>query len=116
VKRDTGVMGDPLAFISEDGWPYPDDDDVAEQLEPIDLRSETDDDLVALHALRRDVVLDLSATERAVIARRFGFDGQPPSTLTELHDQLGLSRREIREVLLEGLTKLRAQMSGYESF
>jgi DNA-directed RNA polymerase sigma subunit (sigma70/sigma32) len=102
--------------MSEDGWPYPDDDDVDEQLEPIDLRSEADDDMVALHALRRDAVLDLTSTERAVIARRFGFDGQPPSTLTELHDQLGLSRREIREILLDGLTKLRSQMSGYETF
>ena len=108
-------MGDALSFMSEDGWPYPDDDDVAEQLEPIDLRAEADDDLVALHALRRDMVLDLTSTERTVIARRFGFDGQPPSTLTELHDQLGLSRREIREILLGGLTKLRSQMSGFET-
>jgi DNA-directed RNA polymerase sigma subunit (sigma70/sigma32) len=110
VKRDTDCMGDPLSFMSEDGWPYPDDDDVDEQFEPIDLRAEADDDLVALHALSRRAVFDLSSTERTVIARRFGFDGQPPSTLSELHAQLGLSRREIREVLLEGITKLRTQL------
>lgn len=103
-------MGDPLSFMSEDGWPYPDDDDVAEQVEPVDLRYETDDDLVALHALPRHVVLDLTDTERAVIVRRFGFDGQPPCSLTEIHDQLGMSRREIREILLGSITKLRTEL------
>jgi hypothetical protein len=44
-------MGDPFDFISEDGWPYRDDGDDAEQLEPSDLRSDPDEDLVALHAL-----------------------------------------------------------------
>ena len=58
----------------------------------------------------RHAVLDLTSTERTVIARRFGFDGQPPSNLSQLHDQLGMSRREIREILLHGLTKLRGQM------
>jgi len=106
-------MGDPLSFMSEDGWPYPDDDDVAEQLEPVDLLSEADEDLVALHAIPRHVVLDLTSTERTVISLRFGFDGRPPCSLSELHDQLGLSRREIREVLLDGLTKLRTQMTTF---
>jgi DNA-directed RNA polymerase sigma subunit (sigma70/sigma32) len=104
-------MGDPLSFMSEDGWPYPDDDDVAEQLEPIDLRSETDDDLVALHALPRRVFAELTPAERILIARRFGFDGQPPATLSDLHDQLGMSRREIRLSLLDGITKLRSHLS-----
>lgn len=105
------TMGDPLAFMSEDGWPYPDDDDVDEQFEPIDLRAETDDDLVALHALPRHVVLDLTSTERTVIALRYGFDGRRPSTLSELHRELGMTRREIREALLDGLTKLRTNMT-----
>ncbi|HEY3141165.1 MAG TPA: sigma factor-like helix-turn-helix DNA-binding protein [Acidimicrobiales bacterium] len=107
-------MGDAftaLSFMSEDGWPYPDDDDVAEQLEPIDLRSEADDDLLALHALPRRALADLTSAERLVIARRFGFDGQPPGTLNQLHRQLGMSRREIRHTLLEGLTKLRTQLA-----
>lgn len=106
-------MGDPLSFMSEDGWPYPDDDDLAvdEQFEPIDLRSEADDDLVALHALPRRALADLTSAERILIARRFGLDGQPPCTLAELHDQLGMSRREIRLTLLEGITKLRTQLA-----
>jgi DNA-directed RNA polymerase sigma subunit (sigma70/sigma32) len=104
-------MGDPLSFMNEDGWPYPDDDDVDEQLEPIDLRAEADDDMVALHALPRNVVLDLTSTERTVIALRFGFDGRRPSTLSEMHDQLGMSRSEIRAVLVDGITKLRTQIT-----
>lgn len=103
-------MGDPLSFMSEDGWPYPDDDDIAEPLEPSDLRYEADDDLVALHALRRDAVLGLTPTERAVIVQRFGFDGHPPRSLQEIHDALALPRREIRQNLLTGVTKLRSQL------
>lgn len=107
-------MGEPLSFLSEDGWPYPDDDDADEPSEPVDLRYVADDDLVALHALRRDAVVDLTETERAVIACRFGFDG-PPRTLAQLHEhlhsRLGLSRQEIRVSLIEGLGKLRAHLN-----
>jgi DNA-directed RNA polymerase sigma subunit (sigma70/sigma32) len=108
-------MGDAfsaLSFMSEDGWPYPDDDDVAEQLEPIDLRSEADDDLVALHCLSRRALAGLTSAERWVIARRFGLDGQPPSSLNQLHAELGMSHREVRSTLLEGLTKLRTHLTG----
>jgi DNA-directed RNA polymerase sigma subunit (sigma70/sigma32) len=104
-------MGDPLSFMSEDGWPYPDDDGVAEPVEPVDQRFEVDHDLVALHALPRRAFDELSPAERILITRRFGFDGQPPCTLAELHDQLGMSRREIRVTLLHGITKLRSHLA-----
>jgi DNA-directed RNA polymerase sigma subunit (sigma70/sigma32) len=100
-------MGDPLDFISEDGWPYPDEDDDAEQLEPVDLRSDADDDLVALHALPPQALTLLSDVEREVVTARFGLDGQEPRTLRELHEQLGLSRERIRQALSDGLDKLR---------
>lgn len=106
------TMGDdPLSFLSEDGWPYPDDDDLEEQLEPIDLRSEADDDLVSLHALRHDAVIDLTRAERVVIAYRFGFDGHPPRTLAQLHEHLGMSHEEIRVSLVQGLDKLRSRLN-----
>jgi DNA-directed RNA polymerase sigma subunit (sigma70/sigma32) len=104
-------MGDALSFMSEDGWPYPDDDDVVEQLEPIDLRAEADDDVVALHALPRRAFAELSPAERIVIVRRFGFDGEPPHTLSELQDQLDLPREEIRLILSDGLEKLRLHLT-----
>lgn len=108
-------MGDPLSFISDDGWAYPDDDEVEEPTEPIDLTAEADDDLVALHALPREAVIDLTQAERAAIAGRFGFDGHAPRTLAQLHDHLrremGMSRREIDLSLAEGLAKLRSRLT-----
>lgn len=108
-------MGDPLSFINEDGWAYPDDDEVDEPLEPIDLTTEADDDLVALHALPREAVIDLTDAERAAVAGRFGFDGHAPRTLAQLHDHLrqemGLSRNEIDLSLAGGLAKLRSRLT-----
>lgn len=100
-------MGDPFDFISEDGWPYRDDGDDAEQLEPIDLRSDADDDLVALHALPAHALTGLTPVERMVVSARFGLDGLRPRTMQELHDELGLSRDRVRHVLADGLGKLR---------
>jgi DNA-directed RNA polymerase sigma subunit (sigma70/sigma32) len=107
-------MGDPFDFISEDGWPYRDDGDDAEDLEPIDLRSDADDDLVALHALPPHALLELTSTERLVVSARFGLDGHQPRTLRELHDELGLSRERVRHALADGLDKLRGVLEiGY---
>ena len=71
-------MGDPLDFIDEGGWPYPDDVVDARAPEPIDLRSDADEDMIALHALTPRVLASLSAAERAAIAGRFGLDGAEP--------------------------------------
>jgi DNA-directed RNA polymerase sigma subunit (sigma70/sigma32) len=107
-------MGDPMSFISEDGWAYPDDDELDMPVEPVDPASEVDDDLVALHALPWEALIDLTDTERTVIACRFGFDGQPPRTLAQLHEhlhqELGMSRHQVRVSLTHGLDKLRAHL------
>ncbi len=100
-------MGEPFDFVSEDGWPYPDGDDELQDVEPIDLRSDPDDDMVALHALPVDALAVLSDTERTVLSARFGLDGHEPRTLRELHDELGLSRDKVRLALAGGLDKLR---------
>jgi DNA-directed RNA polymerase sigma subunit (sigma70/sigma32) len=100
-------MGDPFDFISEDGWPYGDDGDDAEPLEPIDLRSDADDDLVALHALPTHALTGLTDTERLVVSARFGLDGHEPRTLRELHYELGMSHARVRHTLADGLDKLR---------
>ena len=105
-------MGDPLSVPREGGWSSPADADAAaEQPEPIDLRCEPDDDLVALHCIPRRAVTDLTSAERAVIAGRFGFDGRPPRTLSELHDQLHLSRYQTRHTLDTALAKLRPYLT-----
>lgn len=104
-------MGDPLDFIDEGGWPYPDDVVDMRRPEPVDLRADADDDLVALHALTPHALAGLSDVERAAIAARFGLDGGGPMTMVELRDSLGLSRDRTRVVLSGGLDKLRSALS-----
>lgn|ERR671918_459279 len=103
-------MGNPLDFISEEGWPYPDGDDDPDEVEPVDLRSDADEDLVALHALPPHALSLLSDEERLVVSARFGLDGHAPRTLRELHDELGLSRDRVRHALTDGLGKLRGAL------
>jgi DNA-directed RNA polymerase sigma subunit (sigma70/sigma32) len=104
-------MGDPLDFIDEGGWPYPDELVDARWPEPIDLRSDADDDLVALHALSPRALASLSPVERAAVAARFGLDGNGPLTMVELRTSLGLSRDRTRVALSGGLDKLRTALS-----
>lgn len=110
LGRDKWTMGDPLDFIDEGGWPYPDDDVDVRSLEPIDLRSATDDDAVALHALAPHALAALTDLERAAVAARFGLAGQPPMTMVELRSALGVSRNGARLALSGGLDKLRAAL------
>lgn len=109
-------MGDPLDFIPEDGWPYPDegDGDGSEPPEPVELRFDTDDDLVALHALRPRALASLSGDERAVLIARFGLDGSDPMTLDAVHTTLGMSRHRVRYVLADGIAKLREALDDSE--
>lgn len=103
-------MGEPFDFIDEGGWPYPDTDDDTVDLrasEPVDLRADADDDLVALHALTPRALASLSGVERAAVVARFGLDGGAPMTMAELSGALGLSRDRTRIALAEGLGKLR---------
>jgi DNA-directed RNA polymerase sigma subunit (sigma70/sigma32) len=103
-------MGEPLDFIDEGGWPYPDiDDDTLDvrAREPVDLRTDADDDLVALHALTPRALASLSEIERAAVVARFGLGGGTPMTMAQLREALGLSRDRTRTVLADGLGKLR---------
>jgi RNA polymerase nonessential primary-like sigma factor len=104
-------MGDPLDFIDEGGWPYPDETVDARSPEPVDLRSDADDDLVALHALTPRALASLSDVERAVIAARFGLGGGAPMTMVELRTALGLSRDRTRAALSGGIDKLRTALA-----
>jgi DNA-directed RNA polymerase sigma subunit (sigma70/sigma32) len=108
-------MGDPFDFfLDEGGWPYPDDtddDDGSRGPEPVDLRSDADDDLVALHALSPQVLADVSEVERAAVVARFGLGGGAPMTMAELRTALGLSRDRTRTVLTGGLDKLRTALA-----
>lgn len=106
-------MGDRLDLgdlIDESGWPYPDQAVDVRGPEPVDLRSEADDDLVALHALR-SASARLSDLERAAVSARFGLGGRPPLTMVDLGTALGLSRGRTRVALAGGLAKLRTALA-----
>lgn len=104
-------MGDPLDFyIDEGGWPYPDDGDDDRVTGPADLRADSDDDLVSLHALEPHVLDSLTPTERAALVARFGLDGADPMTMTEVADSLGLSPGRTREAVASGLARLRSAL------
>jgi DNA-directed RNA polymerase sigma subunit (sigma70/sigma32) len=94
---------------SDEGWPYPDIDADADELEDeIDVSADADDDLVSLHAAAAHLFDRLRPVERAVVAARYGLDGRGPRTVREIQHELGLPRAELRIALGDGLAKLRA--------
>jgi DNA-directed RNA polymerase sigma subunit (sigma70/sigma32) len=92
---------------AEDGWPYPDTEG-----ELADLAADVDDDLLSVRAPGSHLFDDLDPVERQVIAGRYGLDGHAPRSMRELHNQLGLTRAELRSALGSGLGKLRAHLTG----
>jgi DNA-directed RNA polymerase sigma subunit (sigma70/sigma32) len=91
---------------NDDGWPYP--DSVGEWP---DEAGDMDDDLLSLRAGPPHLFDDLDPLERKVITSRFGLDGATPRTMKELHNDLGVTRADLREALGSGLAKLRTQLS-----
>jgi len=58
-------------------------------------------------ALLREAVAKLNERERNIITYRFGLADEPPLTLTEIGDQLGLSRERVRQLEQEIKKRLR---------
>ena len=102
-----GERLDLVDLMDEGGWPYADQAAGTIGPEPVDLRSDADDDLVALHALRRGALAGLSDDERHAVVARFGLGGAAPMSMVELRAELGLSRERTRLALSGGLAKLR---------
>ena len=92
------------------GWPSPEFDADA-PADVFDPDGEIDIDAVCLHAAQDHVFDDLSATERTVLAARFGLAGAPVRTMKELHTELGLTRHQVREELESALAKVRAHLA-----
>jgi RNA polymerase primary sigma factor len=65
----------------------------------------------------RALVATLSARERQVIERRFGFDGAGERTLEEIGRSLSLTRERIRQIEASALRKLRTRgaLRGYRA-
>ncbi|MFP5318055.1 MAG: sigma factor-like helix-turn-helix DNA-binding protein [Acidimicrobiia bacterium] len=91
---------------SEDGWPYPD-----AEAEVPDLSAGVDDDALLLRMTPAHLFDTLEPLERQVITAHYGLNGAAPRSMKELHNDLGLSRAEVREALAGGLAKLRTTLS-----
>ena len=53
---------------------------------------------------------ELSDKHQEVISRRFGLRGHPRSTLEEVGSEIGLTRERVRQIQVEGLTRLRRSL------
>jgi DNA-directed RNA polymerase sigma subunit (sigma70/sigma32) len=91
---------------NEDGWPYPDAD-----REEVDPDGDLDDDALLLRAAPVRLLDHLDPLERQVVTAHYGLDGSPARSMKQLHNELGMPRAEIRELLAGGLAKLRSNLA-----
>ena len=96
------------------GWPEieadeQEDDGLLEWVE--DPTAELDEDALCLHAPPPHLWDELDETERRVLAACFGLDGEPARSMRQVHDDLGLSRTQVRASLVSALTKLRHRLA-----
>jgi DNA-directed RNA polymerase sigma subunit (sigma70/sigma32) len=89
---------------AEDGWPYPDSDDLGGWVEG------ADDELLSVSASPH-LFDELSPLERTVILGRFGLCGQQPRSVKQLLHETGATRADLRGAMGSGLGKLRTRLS-----
>ncbi len=59
----------------------------------------------------RKLLEAIDEREGIVLRLRFGLDGQPPLTLKEIGNQIGLTRERVRQIEFQALDRLNAQLS-----
>ena len=66
-------------------------------------------------AMVREIVRTLDERERAVLRLRFGLDEEPPKSLDEIGDELGLSSERVRQLQNAALKKVRCRINNLEN-
>jgi RNA polymerase primary sigma factor len=61
-------------------------------------------------------LLRLSPRGRSVLMRRFGLDGNPPQTLEQVGESLGITRERVRQLEARALRELRAVAPGLQLY
>ncbi len=75
-----------------------------------DVNSDRPDDTTAVKLRRKELaeaLLRLNPRMRRVLALRFGLDGEPPQTLEEVGEGLGITRERVRQLESRALRELR---------
>jgi RNA polymerase primary sigma factor len=84
-----------------------------------DLKSESPDGAHADHARSvelAEAVALLNPRMKHVVLRRFGLDGQPPQTLEEVGNDLGITRERVRQLETRALRELRTVAPGLQLY
>jgi RNA polymerase primary sigma factor len=64
----------------------------------------------------KHALLRLSPRARSVLMRRFGLDGNPPQTLEQVGEGLGITRERVRQLEARALRELRAVAPGLQLY
>jgi RNA polymerase primary sigma factor len=84
-----------------------------------DTKSDPPDTATALKLRSVEVkraLLRLSPRARSVLMRRFGLDGNPPQTLEQVGEGLGITRERVRQLEARALRELRAVAPGLQLY
>jgi RNA polymerase primary sigma factor len=84
-----------------------------------DEKSESPDGATAANARTADLAAAigrLNPRMKHVVLRRFGLDGQPPQTLEEVGQDLGITRERVRQLETRALKELRTVAPGLQEY
>ena len=79
-----------------------------------DSDSPAAEEIVSFDMMRNDVrrvVAGLDERERALVARRFGLNGEKPYTLEQIGKEFGMSRERVRQIERHAIAQLKGKTS-----
>jgi hypothetical protein len=93
------------------GWLTTDADADADGYDVSDPDGEIDFDALCLHAAGSHTFDGLTPLERSVLCARFGLENTPVRSMKQLHNDLGLTRHQVRDILESALDKVRRHLA-----